>query len=142
VTARARVLVVVAVAAALGLGAAPAALARTERLVRVQAGFRLPEGRLTLTIKANGRAALKHGNGTFFFRLPGSELHQLKRELRDARFAGLRHRYAHKVRPISGSYPNRITYRGRTVVVTPGAATPPRLSRVVNALQAIYLKYM
>lgn len=88
---------------------------------------------LSVTLGGSARVTSSRTHGISRFKLSLTELHALKRELRDARFSTLRSLYDSDV-PIADGIAQTVRYAGYRVTVSTGGRPPGRLRRVLDRL--------
>jgi hypothetical protein len=125
------------VLALVALLAAPAA-AGAKRLVRydVTGGLAPRSERLVIDRNGSARQTGSRTGTTKRFTVSSKQLRALKRELKAARFRGLKRAYQPQF-PVLDGITQSVTYGGRSVSVYTGAKPPERLRRVLQRLSRL-----
>ena len=126
----------VAVLVAMFALASPASAAKTLVSYEQSGGIAGIRTSLSVTMGGSARVTSSRATGITRFKLALSELHALKRALRNARFSTLRSLYDSKA-PISDGINQTVRYAGYRVTVSTGGKPPPRLRKVLDRLSRL-----
>jgi hypothetical protein len=116
---------------------APAAPAEATQLVRYEQSGGFTGRAVRLVVDGGGAARqTRRGADSKRFKVSISQLHALKRELKEARFSSLKRRYEPDY-VVNDGISQSVTYKGRTVVASTGGDPPARLRKLLSRLAGL-----